>query len=348
MTRSLDRIAIFESATIRDAMETIDRGAVNIALVVSESGALIGTVTDGNIRRAILGGASLSEPVSVCMHRQFVAVGVASNRTEVLDLMRARSLEQIPILDERGQLLGLHLLREIIGSAPRPNWAVIMAGGRGERLRPLTDNLPKPMVKVAGRPILERIVLHLVGTGIERIFVSVNYKAGVIERHFGDGGAFGCRMDYLREDKPLGSGGALSLLDGRPEQPILVMNGDLLSQFDVGRMLEFHIEGMHKLTVGVHEYLHTVPYGVVECAGDRLTGLREKPVHSCLANTGIYAIEPDLLERVPKDTFFPLPVLIEECLERDESVGAFQITDDWIDVGHPQELKRARGEGDSQ
>jgi dTDP-glucose pyrophosphorylase len=346
MTPHLDKITISESASIRAAMEAIDRGATNIALVVDAEGKLIGTVTDGNVRRAILRGASLDEPVSVCMHRRFVAVGVEANRAEVLDLMRARSLEQIPILDEAGRLKGLHLLREIVGAAPRANWAVVMAGGRGERLRPITDSVPKPMVKVAGRPILERIVLHLVGWGFQRIFVSVNYKASLIERHFGDGSAFGCSIEYLREERPLGSGGALALLPGIPDQPVLVMNGDLLTQFDVGSLLAVHADGGFTLTIGVHEFLYTIPYGVVEQSEGRVTGIREKPIQSWLANTGIYVLQPELLQRVPKDTFFPLPMLAEECFERNESVGAFRITDDWIDVGHTQALSRARGEGD--
>jgi len=345
MLRNFEDTVVSESASLRTAMEILDRGSLEIVLVVSPDGALLGTLTDGDIRRAILSGASLEDAASGFMHRRFTAVGPSTSRTEVLDLMRARTFQQIPIVDEAGRLVGLHLLREILGASIRPNWAVVMAGGRGDRLRPITDSLPKPMIKVAGRPILERIVLHLVGFGIRRIFLSVNYMGDMIESHFKDGAELGCRIEYLKEEKTLGTGGALSLLPEKPDHPVLMLNGDLLTQFNVGNMLSFHEEGGFKATVGVHEYVHTVPYGVVEREGDRITGIREKPTQTWLANAGIYVFEPDLVQRVPKDTYFPLPTLVEECLDRGEAVGAFPIEEDWIDVGHPKELRKARGEG---
>jgi dTDP-glucose pyrophosphorylase len=344
MPRHLENIVVPETATLRRAMEALDRGGIEIALVVAPGGALLGTLTDGDIRRAILSGASLEEAASRYMHRNFTAVGPTAGRAEALDLMRARALQQIPIVDGAGLLVGIHLLKEIIGATPRPNCAVVMAGGRGERLLPITESVPKPMVKVAGRPILERIVLHLVGFGIRRIFLSINYMGNMIEEHFRDGSAMGCRIEYLREDQPLGSGGALSLLPGRQETPILVLNGDLLTQFNVGNLLDFHSEGGYKATIGVHEYTHTVPYGVVEADGRRVTAIREKPSQTWLANAGIYVLDPGLPERVPKNGFFPLPALFEDCLERGEPVGAFHILEDWVDVGHPKELRRARGE----
>lgn len=344
MSSRLKEATLSPTATLRDAMKAIDAAATEIALVVDERGRLLGTVTDGDIRRAILRTVPLDSPVAGVMRREFTAVTSAAGRAEVLDLMRARTLRQIPILDEQGRLVGLHLLREIIGAIPRPNWAVVMAGGRGERLRPLTDSLPKPMVPVAGRPILERIVLHLVGFGVKRIFLSVNYMAEVIERHFGDGESFGCSIEYLRESQPLGTGGSLSLLPALPEHPVLVLNGDLLTQFDVAGMLSFFEQGGFQAVIGVHEYVHTVPYGVVELQGDRVEMLREKPTHVWMANAGIYVLAPAVVARVPHGQVFHLPALIEECLERGEAVGAFPIEGDWIDVGHHRELRRARGE----
>ncbi len=343
MKKQLDRVVVPPDASIRTAMEAIDRGAIEIALVVDHANRLLGTVTDGDIRRAVLGGATLEAPVSACMQRQFTAVGVAASRAEVLDLLRARSLRHVPVLEEDGRLLGLHVLQEIVGGVERPNWAVVLAGGRGERLRPLTDALPKPMVRVAGRPILERIVLHLVGSGIRRVFLSVNYLANVIESHFGDGSALGCRIEYLREDTPLGTGGPLALLPDVPADPLLVVNGDLLTQFDAGAMLAVHGAGGYRATIGVHRYVHAIPYGVVEIEGSAVVQIREKPAPSWLVNAGIYALEPELLSRIPRGVPYALPALIEECLERGELVGAFQIEKDWIDVGEPTELKRAQG-----
>ena len=346
MSWDFQKTSVSESASLRTVMEVLDRESLEIALVVGSDGKLLGTLTDGDIRRAILSGVSLESVASKFMQRRFTAVGPQTSRAEVLDLMRAIILQQIPIVDEAGRLVGLHLLREILGASQRPNWAVVMAGGRGERLRPITDLLPKPMVKVAGRPILERIVLHLVGFGIRRIFISVNYMGDVIVRHFKNGDDLGCGIEYLKEAKPLGTGGALSLLPEKPDCPFLMVNGDLLTHFNVEKMLAFHSEGGFKATVGAQEYIHTVPYGVIEREGDRITGVREKPTQTWLANAGIYVIGPDLVERVPKDTYFPLPALVEECLDRGESIGVFPIKEDWIDVGHPKELQRARGENE--
>lgn len=344
MPERLKRISIGLQVTLRDAMLAIDRGACEICLVVDKAGRLKGTLTDGDIRRAILGGAGLEKRASDYMQEKFTSVSPRVGRENVLDLMRARGLQQIPILDDGGKLVGLHLLREIIGAVPRRNWAVIMAGGRGERLRPLTESIPKPMILVAGRPILEHIVLHLVGYGIRRIFLSIHYLGEVIEKHFGDGSAFGCRIEYLRENKPLGTGGSLSLLPEVPSHPLLVLNGDLLTQFDIGNLLGFHRDGGYEATVGVHDYVHMIPYGVVEIEGDRIVEVLEKPTHVWTANAGIYVLKPALLGRVPKESEFPLPALIEDCLERGTPVGAFRIQSDWVDVGRHQELKKARGD----
>jgi NDP-sugar pyrophosphorylase family protein len=200
------------------------------------------------------------------------------------------------------------------------------------------------MLTVAGRPILERIVLHLVSFGIRRIFFAVNYKAEVIEDHFGDGRSLGCTVEYLRETMPLGTGGALSLLPQAPEHPILLLNGDLLTQFDVGRLLAFHDQGTYRATVGIHEYTHKIPLGVVEVDGSRVVQMREKPTEVWMVNAGIYVLDPMLARRVPVNTYYALPALLEDCLRRGEPVGGFNIKEDWIDVGQHHELKRARGE----
>jgi dTDP-glucose pyrophosphorylase len=336
---------IRDTASIREAMRAIDIGTAAIALVVDGDQRLVGTVTDGDVRRALLRGAGLDSLIKPIMNRGFVAVRPATPRAEVLDVMRVRTLAQVPIVDESGRLVGLHLLREIVGGARRPNWAVVMAGGRGERLRPLTDSLPKPMIPVAGRPILERIVLHLVGFGLQRIFMAVHYMADVIEEHFGDGGQFGCRIEYLREDVPLGTGGALSLLPEQPRHPLLVLNGDLLTQVDIGALLDHHVSSQARATVAVFQHRYVIPLGVVETnAEGRVQTLSEKPTKAWLVNAGIYVVEPELVSRVPPGVATPMPAVIEESLDRGELVAAYHLEDDWIDVGLPHELKRARGE----
>ena len=216
-----------------------------------------------------------------------------------------------------------------------------MAGGEGRRLRPLTDRLPKPMVPVAGRPILERIVLHLVGYGIKRIYISVNYMAEVITEHFGDGARFGCAITYLRESAPLGTGGPLSLLPEPPAHPLLVMNGDLVTQVDVSRLLQFHERQGACATLAARHYQVEIPFGVVTERDDRLVELVEKPTPHYLINAGIYVLDPDVLPLVPAGAFFPITTLFEKLLAHKRRVAVYSIEEDWIDVGRREELCRA-------
>lgn len=342
MARALDASIVPVGGTIRDAMRALDAGARQIALAVDGGGRLVGVATDGNIRRAILGGASPDDPLEPALTRTFVAVGPNDGRAEVLDLMRARSIGSIPVVDDAGRPIGLHRLNEFLDPAPRPNAAVVMAGGQGTRLRPITAAVPKPMIRVAGRPILERIILHLASHGISRVYLAINYLGPVIEEHFEDGARFGCRIDYLREDQPLGTAGALGLLPEPPQHALLVMNGDLVTQADLGGLLDTHAAGGYSATIGVRKYLHSVPFGTVERDGPNVTALEEKPTLVREANTGMYALSPALVARVERDERLDMPDLVSAALARGEKVGAFEIEDDWIDVGQREQLERAR------
>lgn len=344
MATRYEKCCVALSGTLRDASWALERGEAQIALVTDSENILRGVLTDGDIRRALLAGSPLDAALRPFVKERFISVGPEANRAEVLDLMQGRTIEQIPIVDGRGCLLGLHLLHEILGGQERPNWAVVMAGGQGVRLRPLTTNVPKPMLLVAGRPILERIVLHLVGAGIRRVFLSVNYLSEIIERHFGDGERFGCRIEYLKETKPLGTGGSLSLLPAAPPAPLLVLNGDLITQCPVGPLLEFHARGRHTITIGVADYSHTVPFGVVTLKHDTVAELQEKPTLTWQTNAGIYALEPSVLTKIPRDVPVSMPDVVQGCLDRGQSVGAFSIAGEHIDVGRTSELARARGE----
>jgi dTDP-glucose pyrophosphorylase len=346
----LSSLAIPRNVTIREAMLVIDRNSLELALVIDqETERLIGTVTDGDIRRALLAGASLGDPVLPHAARRPYTVSAKAGRAEALDLMRAHRISHIPMIDDEGRLAGLHVLRELLGGDELPHVAVIMAGGRGTRLAPLTDHLPKPMVSVAGRPILERLVLHLVGSGIHRIVISVGYLGQMIEEHFGDGTAFGCSIDYLREDseRPLGTAGALGLYAATfdlPTEPLLVMNGDLVTQFDVGDLLDHHGASGAFATVAAGSYSHSVPFGVLEWdARGRLLGLEEKPTTQWSINAGIYVVEPQVVRRIAPGQAATLPALLADCLRRGEPVSVWRLQDEWIDVGQHAELNRARG-----
>ena len=334
-------VCVRMDGTIRDALTAIDRSGAGIALITDPQGKLVGTVTDGDVRRALLKAASLESPLAPCIQAKFTAVSTGVGRAEVLDLMQARLLNQVPVIDSSGVVVGLHLLHEIIGAANRPNWAVIMAGGRGTRLSPITEHLPKPMLRVAGRPILERLVLHLVGFGVKRVFLSINYLGHLVEQHFGDGERFGCRIEYLRETESMGTGGSISLLPSPPVDPLLVLNGDLVTQANVERMLAFHEQERCLATVGVRRYARQVPFGCVDAVGGRVRRFEEKPVVERLISAGIYVLSPEVVARIPR-RHFPITDLFEDCLGSGEPIAAFEIEDDWIDVGQQDQLRQAR------
>jgi dTDP-glucose pyrophosphorylase len=346
---SLPMVFNSSGASIRQSIAAIQDGGANISLAVNDSGVLEGIVTDGDVRRALLQGCQLSDPVEQFIQRQPFTVGPNESRTFILDLMQARGMSQVPVVDEDGTLLGLHLLRELLGQSPRPNIAVILAGGRGSRLMPVTNEVPKPMLEVAGRPILERIVTHLVGFGIQRIAISVGYLHEQIEEHFGDGAKFGCQILYILEDPatPLGTGGPLAMVqDMYPDlnTSVLVLNGDLITQFNVADLLESHKESGASITIGVVSYTHEVPFGVLEISADGLvSGISEKPIIEKTVSAGIYACEPRLLKRIPRGQFMPMTRIIDESLSQGEGVSIWNCDNQWSDIGRPQDLARAKG-----
>ena len=341
---ALQKCLIREDSSLRDALMSLDASGIQLVLVAGHDERLTGLLTDGDVRRALLKGASLDARVEPYMKRNFTQVGPTVSRVEVLELMRARQINEVPIVDSRGRLCGVHLARDVLGREVRENWAVVMAGGRGSRLGPLTNSTPKPMLRVAGRPILERIVLHLVGAGIARIFLATNYLGHLIEEHFGNGENFGCRIDYLREEEPLGTGGALGLLPEAPSRGVLVMNGDLVTQANVAAMIDFHEAGRHAATMAVRRYLHHIPFGCVDVDGDSISSIEEKPLIRKMINAGIYVVAPEIVARVPRGQVTWMPGLVAEAVAAGDLVKAFEIEGDWIDVGQRDEFMRARGE----
>jgi dTDP-glucose pyrophosphorylase len=343
MYSDLKECCVAVDATLMDAIRVIDQAGAGIALVVDQDQRLCGTLTDGDIRRAIIKGANLDAKLRPHIITNYLSVSESEGRAEVLDLMQAHLIDQVPVVDDNKRLLGLHLIHGILGAEQRPNWAVIMAGGKGTRLYPLTKDIPKPMVKVAGRPILERLILHLVSHGIHRIFLSVNYLSEVITDHFGNGERFGCQIEYIHEDEPLGTAGSLSLLPEEPADPILVMNGDLVMSADLGAMLAYHERGDYHATIGVKTYSHQVPYGCVTVDGDCITKIEEKPDIIQQVNAGVYVLSPDAVGNIPRK-FYLITEMFSSALEQGRRVGAFDLDCDWVDVGQHDQLKHARGE----
>ena len=252
------------TASVRDALVVIDRSGVRAALVCDEEQRLVAVCSDGDVRRFLIRGGTIDRPVSELMNPTFTSVGPEVDRPQVIQMMVRGRFTFVPVLDAEGRVLDVHTMAEMLGSRRIPSWAVIMVGGRGTRLGELTRGIPKPMLPVGDRPILEHIVGHLVSYGIRRIFLSVNYLAQQIEDHFGDGSQFACEIEYLREDQPLGTAGALSLLPEAPTHPTVVMNGDLLTRINLGRMLKFHQEGGHAATMALTHHVVKIPYGVAQ------------------------------------------------------------------------------------
>ncbi|MBU4448859.1 MAG: nucleotidyltransferase family protein [Proteobacteria bacterium] len=335
---------IHPDTPIREAMQIINTTDIQIALVNDEQSRLVGVITDGDIRRGLLEVISLDAPVNLIMNRNFTSVGPSASREEILRLMKLKVLRQIPVLDDQGRVVDLKLLVEMIQLAPRDNWVMLMGGGLGTRLRPLTDDCPKPLLKVGNKPVLETILENFIEYGFHKFYISVNYKAKMIENTLGDGSRWDASIRYLREEMPLGTAGALGLLPKRPELPLIVMNADVLSKVNIQHLLDFHQCHKAIATMCVWEYHFQVPYGVVKTDQHRLIGIDEKPRQRFFVNAGVYILEPEVLDFVPKNTFLDMTNLFERLIDQGCETAAFPIWEYWVDIGRPADLERANGE----
>jgi dTDP-glucose pyrophosphorylase len=334
-------------ALLVDAVNAIEASRRRIAIVTDECGRVIGTLTDGDVRRSLLAGGTLETPVSRVMNPSPLVAEVNSTHGYLIDLLRRANVTALPLVDAAGVFQRVvHFTdlghEEPIDDARGFAFAVIMAGGEGTRLRPMTHDVPKPMLEIGGMPMLARQIERLQRAGIKRVYLSVNYLAHVIEEHFGDGADFGIEVRYLREQERLGTAGALSLLPERPESPVLVMNGDILTTSDFGSLFAFHRSNGADITVGAVDYRVNIPYGVLQADGAFVTGLTEKPSQRFLCNAGIYAVSPRLLSLLHQSTFLDITDLIQRCIQQGVPVAVFPVHEYWSDVGTPDDLDRAR------
>lgn len=346
----LEQACAPDTASLREVMQVIDRHASSMSVLVDPEGRVVGVVTDGDVRRALLAGATVDDPALPHATTTPHLVRAGSPRALVLDLMRALRISAVPEVDAESRIVRLHTLSDVVGTERLPNVALVMAGGPGSRLGHLTKDTPKPLMTVGGRAILDWIVLGLVGDGIREVFVSVNHLADRIEEHLGDGSRLGCEVHYLREepDHPLGTAGSLRLLLAeRPglTDPVVVMNGDLMVDYDARALLRYHAAHGAAVTMGVRSYQHQVPFGVVERGPDgHVTAIAEKPTLALEINAAVYAVEPEVVALLPEGAPSTMPWLVEQCLARDHTVAAWAISEDWIDVGTPADLARAKGQ----
>jgi dTDP-glucose pyrophosphorylase len=336
----LSTFLLRDDPSIRDAMACIDRNAKGIALVVDGDGRLTMTITDGDIRRALLARTPLEAPVSELPERDPVTAPAGTPRAELIHHMTSRSLRHLPLVDEAGKVVDIALLDELVRRYELPLTAVVMAGGFGTRLRPLTEAVPKPMLPVAGKPLLEHIVEQLGSSGIRRVNLTTHYKPETISDHFGDGSRFGLEIGYMHEDEPLGTAGALRLLEAS-DDPLLVMNGDILTRVDFRAMLDFHREHRAVMTVAVRQEEFAVPFGVVQTQGAAITSIEEKPVLREFINAGIYLLDPGVRRYLPAEERFDMPQLVERLLDAGETVAGFPVHEYWVDIGELDAYEQA-------
>ena len=343
------RLLVSPSQTVREVMACLDASGAGIALVVSD-GRLAGTITDGDVRRSILAGVALDSPAAELLARKppearatpLVAAAGTSD-AELLALMTAHHLRQVPIVDEHGRVVDVALLSDLARPAHADVRAVVMAGGYGTRMRPLTDRIPKSMLPIGDKPLLEHIIVQLRDAGIQRVNVATHYRNEVIVDHFGDGRGLSVDIEYVHETEPLGTAGALGLLEPSSDT-LLVINGDILTRVDFRAMLEFHRDHAADMTVGVRAFEVAVPYGVVESDDVVVTAVHEKPIFKGFVNAGIYLLRPDLARLVPAGERYEMTQLIARLIADRRRVISFPIREYWRDIGQAHEYDRAVAE----
>jgi dTDP-glucose pyrophosphorylase len=330
------------NASIAQAIRNLDQVAIKIVLVANESGVLEGTITDGDIRRALLKGLDLNSSLTSIIHRNALVVPPELGRDLVRQLMLANKIQQIPVVDEQHHVIGLHLWDEITMPPSRSNLMVIMAGGMGTRLRPHTEDCPKPLLVVAGKPMLEHIIERAKLEGFNHFVLAIHYLGHMIEEYFGNGERLGVRIDYLREESPLGTAGALGFLNPHPDAAFIVTNGDIITDIRYGELLDFHTRhaATATMTVRAHEWQH--PFGVVQTQGVEIVGFEEKPIARSHINAGIYALDPSALSVLTTGAHCDMPTLFERLQAKKHRTVAYPMHEPWLDVGQPDDLVAVR------
>jgi dTDP-glucose pyrophosphorylase len=328
-------------APLIKAVQVIDATSAHIALIADDRGRIIGSLTDGDIRRALLKGCTLDSPVIEAMHPNPTVMTVRSSKQQVIQGMESAQIKQMPLLNDDGTLAGIAVYDLLTGfeRVPRSNPVVIMAGGKGKRLLPITQDIPKPMVDVAGKPMLEHILAQFVRQGFSEFYLAVNYLSHIIEEYFGDGRALGCNIRYVHEPEFLGTAGALSLIEEPFREPFIVINGDILTSVDFGDLLDYHIASDALATICARQHRTEVPYGVIRLKDGMFETMVEKPVHEDLISAGIYAMDPQVLRYVAKGVPVDMPAVLLALVSAQQKVAVFPMREDWVDVGRHDDLE---------
>lgn len=335
-----ENIVVHTKQTLFETMKIIDETSLQFAVVVDEDNHLLGTVTDGDIRRGILRGEGLEVPINLIMNPHPLSAKYGLKTNTYKQLMKSKNLKQLPIVNDQNKIVDI-LFIDHLETPTNKNQVILMLGGLGKRLRPLTNDIPKPMLKVGNKPIVESIIEGFKQYGYTNFIFSVNYKKEVIQDYFQNGNIMGISIDYIEEKKRMGTAGALSLLENRPTEPFFVMNGDLLTQVNFDQLMQFHQEQNAVATMCVREYEYQVPYGVIETDGVELISIKEKPIHRSFVNAGIYVLSPEVFEYIPVDTFYDMPSLFEALINQGKKTSVFPIHEYWLDIGRVDDFNRA-------
>jgi len=344
MIEILKHITIKENSSVKVAIEAIDKGAIQLCCVIDDNNILQGVISDGDIRRALLHGIKLNHDIAKVINKKPFTIKEYGDAVEDEVKMKEIGIRSAPIINDKNQLIGIKMLDKSNLLFNRDNPIVIMAGGLGSRLYPLTKDIPKPMIEISGKPILEIIINKFANEGFKNIFLCVNYKSEIIKDYFKDGTNFGVNISYIEEDKRLGTAGALSLIKERFNSPIIVTNGDILSRINFSQFVNHHIRQKAKASVAVREYSYEVPFGVIENEDGFIKNISEKPTQHFFVNAGIYILEPELIKMIPKNEFYDMPSLINKLVKENEQVASYLIREYWLDIGRNSELEKARSE----
>ena len=340
----IEEIKLTPSTSIRTALEVIDLGAMKLALVVDDTDRLIGTLSDGDIRRGLLSGLGMEDSIADIYNPKPTVCRISDPKNIIIETAVSRRVYQIPLIDEEGRVVKLAEIDHLIKKEKLPNPVVIMAGGKGQRLMPLTENTPKPMLKVGGKPILETILSRLHQQGFNEIYISINYKGQQIKDYFGDGRMIGLRITYLEETEPMGTAGALSLIEKLHQYPTLVMNGDILTNVNFENLVDFHNRAKADGTMCIREYGLEVPYGVVKLNKNNIVAIEEKPVQQFYVNAGIYVLNSSVIKKLKKESPIDMTTIFENLVKEKQNTVSFPIREFWMDIGKLEDYNRANNE----
>jgi dTDP-glucose pyrophosphorylase/predicted transcriptional regulator len=338
--KNIKKIKITTDATIKKALKVIEDGAIKIALVVDKRDKLIGTLSDGDIRRGFLKGLSISSSVKSLINKKPLVGKKNDIKEKLLNIAFSKKIHQIPIVDSKGKVTEILLTDELKKNEIKLNKVVIMAGGKGTRLRPLTKNTPKPMLKVGGKPILQTIIKRFSDCGFKDLIICVNYKSHIIENYFGNGDKFGVKIEYVKEKKRMGTAGALSFIKKKLTKPFFVINGDLLTNLDFEKMLDFHDKYNSNATMSVKDYNIVSPYGEVNLDGADIVSIEEKPKRKVFVNAGVYILDPKCINLIPKK-FYDMPSLFKKIIAKKYKTVSFPLEEYWLDIGRFNDYKKA-------